>query len=140
MAVFRSAEDTSPLIDRALLYIASANKASNTNYLGPAPMEDIAQQIASAHGPSGANSEYLFRLAQAVREVSKCHYSDPYWSYANKKIHMKSWVFCQRRAQKRLLALCIEAGFFPQMGVIDPHLEWLDKRVSKLLHQSEGES
>ena len=72
VAVFISKEDTSPLIDRALLYLASPNKASNANYLGPAPMEDIARQIASAHGPSGPNSEYLFRLAQAVREVRKC--------------------------------------------------------------------
>ncbi len=68
--VFRSADDTSPLIDRALLYIASPDTAKNVNYLGPAPEEEIAQQIAWAHGPSGPNSEYLFRLAAAVREVS----------------------------------------------------------------------
>ena len=68
--VFKSANDSSPLIDRALLYIASPNKARNANYLGPAPEENIARQIASAHGPSGANSEYLFRLVQAVRQVS----------------------------------------------------------------------
>lgn len=67
--IFRVEADDVPLIDSALLYIASSNRDTNADYLGPASQEDIAQQISRAHGPSGPNSEYLFRLVEAIRKV-----------------------------------------------------------------------
>ena len=51
-----------------IVYIATHDNAA---YLGPASERDIARQIAAAHGPSGPNSEYLLRLAQALRELGK---------------------------------------------------------------------
>ena len=48
------------------VYIATEN---NEEFLGDAPMEDIARQVARSRGPSGENSEYLLRLAKAVREM-----------------------------------------------------------------------
>lgn len=56
-------DDAPPL--RALLYAATAG---NREYLGPAPRAAIARQVAGAHGPSGPNSEYVVRLAEALRE------------------------------------------------------------------------
>jgi cation transport regulator ChaC len=51
------------------VYIASEDRTRNSNYLGPATVEELAAQIASAHGPSGPNAEYLYRLAEAMAEV-----------------------------------------------------------------------
>ncbi|HET8850027.1 MAG TPA: LysR family transcriptional regulator [Marinobacter sp.] len=38
-------------------------------FLGHAPDADIARQIAAASGPSGANAEYLLRLAESLRAM-----------------------------------------------------------------------
>lgn len=42
----------------------------NPFWAGDAPLHQIAQQIARAHGPSGSNREYLFELANAMRRIS----------------------------------------------------------------------
>ena len=51
-----------------IVYIATVDNAA---YLGPASEQDIARQIATAHGPSGPNSEYLLELAGALRALGR---------------------------------------------------------------------
>ena len=50
----------------ALTYFADAE---NPNYLGSASVAEIAAQVRSARGPSGANDDYVKRLAAALREL-----------------------------------------------------------------------
>ena len=49
-----------------LVYVAGPE---NENYLGSAPLDAIAQQVAGAAGPSGANADYVFELAAALRRM-----------------------------------------------------------------------
>lgn len=65
----RSEEEGVPALT-ALTFIATSDRSRNPNYLGPAPLEAIAHQIATCRGPSGPNHEYLFRLADAMRSMN----------------------------------------------------------------------
>jgi cation transport regulator ChaC len=50
----------------ALVYVATGD---NPNYLGPASLTAIAEQVLRSHGPSGPNREYVLRLAEALRGI-----------------------------------------------------------------------
>lgn len=50
----------------AIVYVAGEG---NPNYLGPASPTAIVAQVRTSHGPSGANAEYVLRLAEALREL-----------------------------------------------------------------------
>ncbi len=49
-----------------LIYIATSD---NEAFLGEASEKQIAEQIAYAKGPSGSNSDYLFGLAESLRDL-----------------------------------------------------------------------
>lgn len=57
--VYNKPEDTDPILRNVLLYTATTE---NDNYLGPAPLSEIANQIYRSIGPSGPNIEYLGQL------------------------------------------------------------------------------
>ncbi|KAF9311741.1 hypothetical protein BG003_007058 [Podila horticola] len=56
-----------PIVEKAIVYIGSTD---NSEFAGPAPLENIAEQIYRSHGPSGANKDYLLNLAHALRIVA----------------------------------------------------------------------
>ena len=49
-----------------VLYVADRD---NPAFLGPAPMQQLANHIAASHGPSGSNRDYVLQLAEALREL-----------------------------------------------------------------------
>jgi len=52
-----------------LAYVATPR---NPNYLGPADLAKIADQVRASHGPSGSNVEYVERLVAALRDMGAC--------------------------------------------------------------------
>lgn len=51
----------------ALIYIGTPK---NPQFLGPQDPEHLAQTIATNHGPSGSNLEYLLNLQTSLKELS----------------------------------------------------------------------
>lgn len=49
-----------------VVYVATEE---NPNFLGPAPLPEIAAQVRRSVGPSGPNPEYVLRLGEALREI-----------------------------------------------------------------------
>jgi cation transport regulator ChaC len=73
-----------------LAYVAHAD---NEHYLGPATAQQLAAQVLSCHGPSGANTEYVLELSDALGALGV---TDPHVS-----------------ALARLLRLGADAAAFP---------------------------
>lgn len=46
------------------------------HFAGPAPISDIAKQVVGCHGPSGLNKEYVYKLAEAMRNIAPEVYDD----------------------------------------------------------------
>ena len=63
--IFHPQEGEEPF--QTLVYIGTV---VNPHYLGPAPIEDIAKQVVTSRGNSGCNTEYVLKLAQAMREIA----------------------------------------------------------------------
>lgn len=67
--LFTEPTATIPAVSGVMVYIASADKKLNKNYLGPASLEELAKQIIQAVGPSGPNRDYLFQLEKALLQI-----------------------------------------------------------------------
>lgn len=67
-----STDDSS--MENIVIYVATKD---NDSYAGHrCDMNDIANQIFEATGPSGSNREYVFRLADAMRQLFPHHHDD----------------------------------------------------------------
>lgn len=66
---FKEEDSAQPTLTGVIVFTSTPDKVSNKYYLGPAPVEDMARQIATAHGPCGNNREYLFSLEKAMFDI-----------------------------------------------------------------------
>lgn len=107
--MFGKESSEAPIVKGALTYIATEDRTKNLNYLGIAPGEVIAQQIASAVGPSGPNYEYLYGLAQALEKVrhlllpdhTSAHHLPGFFCYNQ---HHASCITCTKIADEHCCA------------------------------------
>ncbi|XP_020267407.1 gamma-glutamylcyclotransferase 2-2-like isoform X2 [Asparagus officinalis] len=66
---YKEGDDLIPAVSGVLVFTSTPDKESNKYYLGPAPLEEMARQIATAHGPCGNNRDYLFLLEKAMFDI-----------------------------------------------------------------------
>ncbi|KAL6547636.1 Gamma-glutamylcyclotransferase 2-1 [Orobanche hederae] len=66
---FKEGESEQPLLTGVIAFTSTPDKISNKYYLGPAPLQDMARQIATAFGPCGNNRDYLFLLEKAMFDI-----------------------------------------------------------------------
>lgn len=65
---YREDDPSQPALTGVIVFTSTPD-LSNKYYLGPAPLEDMARQIATASGPCGNNREYLFKLEKAMFDI-----------------------------------------------------------------------
>ncbi|KAF8400167.1 hypothetical protein HHK36_013463 [Tetracentron sinense] len=68
---YKEGETLKPALTGVLVFTSTADKESNKYYLGPAPLEEMASQIATAVGPCGNNRQYLFLLEKTLIDIDK---------------------------------------------------------------------
>ncbi|KAK9279401.1 hypothetical protein L1049_013080 [Liquidambar formosana] len=67
---FYAEEDTlKPALTGVIVFTSTPDKESNKYYLGPAPVDEMARQIATAFGPCGNSRDYLFSLEKAMFDI-----------------------------------------------------------------------
>ncbi|KAG6598800.1 Gamma-glutamylcyclotransferase 2-1, partial [Cucurbita argyrosperma subsp. sororia] len=78
---YKDEDSMEPTLTGVLVFTSTPDKLLNKYYLGPAPLEQMASQIATASGPCGNNRDYLFRLEKALFDIG--HEEDTVIELAN---------------------------------------------------------
>ncbi|KAF0935894.1 hypothetical protein E2562_036630 [Oryza meyeriana var. granulata] len=78
---YKEGDSSKPAVTGVLVFASTPDPIGNKYYLGPAPLEDMARQIATANGPTGNNRDYLFSMEKALSNI--CREDDSIIELAN---------------------------------------------------------
>lgn len=82
--------DLLPAITGVIVFTSTPCNKVNKYYIGPAPLEEMARQIATATGPCGDNRDYLFKLEKALHDIG--HQEDSVVELANEVRKVLAWI------------------------------------------------
>lgn len=68
-AFFTEESPSKPVVPEVVVFMSTPDRVNNKYYLGAAPREEMALQIAMASGVSGRNCDYLFHLVDALSGI-----------------------------------------------------------------------
>ncbi|KAF5180826.1 Gamma-glutamylcyclotransferase, partial [Thalictrum thalictroides] len=131
--LFTDPKDTTPAVSGVMVYIASPDKKLNKNYLGPASLEEMADQIVRAKGPSGPNRDYIFQLELALLQIGTL------LSGSSKSSTQNFVILLYFLLSPSTLLSSSEVSFIP-VGCEDKHIIDLANTVRKLLSERESNS
>ncbi|GKU87546.1 hypothetical protein SLEP1_g1933 [Rubroshorea leprosula] len=66
---YKEEDPLQPALTGVVVFTSTPDVVSNKYYLGAAPLEEMARQIATASGPCGNNRDYLFKLEKAMFDI-----------------------------------------------------------------------
>lgn len=66
---YKEGETLKPAVTGVQMFVSTPDPVGNKYYLGPAPLPEMAMQIATATGPCGNNRDYLFLLEKALSDI-----------------------------------------------------------------------
>lgn len=69
------------IIHNAFCYVG---RPDNPSFLGSEPIDALAERISQSVGPSGRNKDYLYRLAESVRELAPASYDSHLYALETK--------------------------------------------------------
>ncbi|XP_074569484.1 gamma-glutamylcyclotransferase 2-1-like [Curcuma longa] len=105
---YREGETSEPALTGVLVFISTMDKEANKYYLGPAPLVEMAKQIAKANGPCGNNRDYLFSLEKAMSSIG--HEDDYVIELANE---VRKVLDCKVQSPTKVLPLRSHSRFLP---------------------------
>ncbi|XP_073001768.1 gamma-glutamylcyclotransferase 2-2-like [Typha latifolia] len=66
---YKEGDILEPAVTGVFVFTSTPDKVANKYYLGPASLDEMAIQIATARGPCGNNRDYLFLLEKALSNI-----------------------------------------------------------------------
>ncbi|XP_051137204.1 gamma-glutamylcyclotransferase 2-1-like [Andrographis paniculata] len=111
---YREGDSDVPFLADVIVFTSTQDKISNKYYLGPAPLEDMAWQIATAYGPCGNNRDYLFLLEKAMFDIG--HEDDYVIELANEVRKVLGMTKGDSPKEKKLLG----ASYVPLKSNLSP--------------------
>ncbi|KAF8990288.1 ChaC-like protein-domain-containing protein [Cyathus striatus] len=82
--------------EKIIIHNCYVGRNDNPSFVGAEPLEELADRIWRTVGPSGPNKDYLYKLAESVRELSPDSYDSHLYALEVHTIHLSATTTADR--------------------------------------------